>query len=172
MNPFNDIASMFHKYFNSAATLRWWLLFWVNLVAVYILQYNDGFTYLFLGDATKLSFVILALYSVTTLWVGHRTWDINDICYYNDEKNTNIDVGWFISDAMLTLGMIGTVAGFIIMGDAFNTMDINDEVALQQSLAGMAGGIATALLTTLTGLTCSLLLKIQLMNFDRSVVTK
>ena len=75
------------------------------------------------------------------------------------------DIGWFVSDTLLTLGMIGTVAGFIYMLDtSFSKMDPQNVVSMQGVLAKMGVGMSTALYTTAAGLVCSLLLKLQMYN--------
>jgi biopolymer transport protein ExbB/TolQ len=67
---------------------------------------------------------------------------------------------------LLTLGMIGTVAGFIYMlSSSFSEMDPQNVVSMQGVLAKMSCGMSTALYTTAAGLVCSLLLKLQLFNF-------
>ncbi|UCE55537.1 MAG: MotA/TolQ/ExbB proton channel family protein, partial [Desulfobacterales bacterium] len=76
------------------------------------------------------------------------------------------DIGWFVSDMLLTLGMIGTVAGFIYMlSSSFSEMDPQNAITMQGVLAKMGAGMSTALYTTAAGLVCSLLLKLQVFNF-------
>jgi len=43
---------------------------------------------------------------------------------------------------------------------------VTSSEALQTALASMAVGMSTALYTTLTGLVCSLIIKVQLMNLE------
>ena len=64
--------------------------------------------------------------------------------------------------------MIGTVSGFIIvLNSAFGSIDVSNIATLQKALSSMATGMSTALWTTLTGLVCSLSLKIQLVNLEK-----
>lgn len=71
------------------------------------------------------------------------------------------ELGWLLADAMVRLGLLGTVVGFIIMlGSVEATPDI-DIAALREVMTGMSGGMRTALLTTLCGLVAGLLLGIQ-----------
>jgi biopolymer transport protein ExbB/TolQ len=78
-----------------------------------------------------------------------------------------MDVGWFIAEACLALGMIGTVTGFLLMlSGAFADIDLANTSTIQKSLTQMALGMSTALYTTLVGLICSLTLKVQLMNVE------
>ena len=71
---------------------------------------------------------------------------------------------------MLTLGMIGTVAGFILMlGDSFSNIDTSNPETLKAALAAMAVGMSTALYTTLIGLICAQLTKVQLINLESTL---
>ena len=79
------------------------------------------------------------------------------------KKKHSYDKEWFISEAVISLGMIGTVIGFIFMlYSVFSGIDLSDTSNLQDSLAMMAKGMGTALLTTLVGLISSVLIKCQL----------
>ena len=84
-----------------------------------------------------------------------------------EDYDQSTEVGWFISESCLALGMIGTVIGFLLMlGTAFSDLDVTNSAALQTALADMAVGMSTALYTTLIGLVCSLIIKVQLMNLE------
>ena len=86
-------------------------------------------------DATKLSFVLLGLFAVMSGWCGYKTWrlsvfiDSNKTEPYLIEKIEHLmEVGWFTSDLCLSVGMMGTVIGFIMMLSGFtniNTQDIS-----------------------------------------------
>jgi|TARA_B100000959_G_scaffold134836_1_gene141598 ABC-type phosphate/phosphonate transport system permease subunit len=142
------------------ALLKWWLIFCLSLlaggVAVYFNLHND----LYNADQTKLSFLILGLFVLTSGWIGWKTKQL-------DDARQNMDVGWFIAEACLALGMIGTVTGFLLMlSGAFADIDLANTSTIQKSLTQMALGMSTALYTTLVGLICSLTLKVQLMNVE------
>ena len=78
-----------------------------------------------------------------------------------------MDVGWFIAESCLALGMVGTVTGFLFMlGTAFENIDVTNAKTLQDALAMMATGMSTALYTTLIGLISSLIIKVQLVNYE------
>ena len=75
---------------------------------------------------------------------------------------------WFASDAFLTLGMIGTVFGFIYMlSTIFSGLNVSDIAGMKLSLAKMSHGMSAALYTTAAGLVCSLILKVQLFDFTQ-----
>jgi hypothetical protein len=77
--------------------------------------------------------------------------------------------GWFIADLLLSLGLLGTVIGFILMLGPISGLDAGDHSAIKSALAAMSGGMAVALYTTLTGLIGGMLLKIQGFLLDGAV---
>jgi len=78
------------------------------------------------------------------------------------------DMGWFIVDLMLKLGLLGTIVGFIMMLGSVASTSTLDITAMQQVLKEMSVGMGTALYTTLAGLTGSVLLGMQYHMLDRS----
>ena len=77
------------------------------------------------------------------------------------------DLGWFVVDVLLKLGLIGTIVGFILMlSSVANTasLDVN---TMQKVLKQMSAGMGTALFTTLTGLSGSILLGMQYLLLDK-----
>ncbi|MCH2173431.1 MotA/TolQ/ExbB proton channel family protein [Myxococcota bacterium] len=76
--------------------------------------------------------------------------------------------GHFLSDALLRLGLLGTVVGFILMLAPVAGMESFDPVSARALLQEMSGGMAVALYTTLCGLITSLLLKLQYQVLDSS----
>lgn len=77
------------------------------------------------------------------------------------------EIGWFVSDMMLKLGLLGTIIGFIFMlGSVANIADF-DVSGMQKILKHMSNGMGTALYTTLAGLTCSILSATQYHMLDR-----
>ncbi len=80
------------------------------------------------------------------------------------------EVGWFASDQCLTLGMIGTVIGFImVLSNSFANIDAADPASLQRALDQISMGVGTALWTTLVGLISSMLIKLQYFNLSHSL---
>jgi biopolymer transport protein ExbB/TolQ len=65
--------------------------------------------------------------------------------------------------------MVGTVIGFIMMLSGFATLDISEIDTVQALIKELGTGMSTALYTTLAGLICSLLLKIQYFNLNQAV---
>jgi flagellar motor component MotA len=79
------------------------------------------------------------------------------------------EIGWFVSDMMLKLGLLGTIIGFIFMlGSVANIADF-DVSNMQKILQHMSNGMGTALYTTLAGLICSILSAMQYHMIDKHV---
>tara|TARA_B110000196_G_C20595719_1_gene408376 strand:- start:118 stop:540 length:423 start_codon:yes stop_codon:yes gene_type:complete len=91
--------------------------------------------------------------------------DLNDV--YNSRLKGPQEIGWFVSDMMLKLGLLGTIIGFIFMlGSVANIADF-DVSNMQKVLRHMSDGMGTALYTTLVGLVCSVLSAMQYHMIDR-----
>ncbi len=85
--------------------------------------------------------------------------DINEVFEYKFTKD--IDLGWFIVDLLIKLGLIGTVIGFIIMLSSIALIEDFDLSLMQSLLKNMSSGMMVALYTTLTGLLSSIILSFQ-----------
>ena len=55
------------------ALLRWWLIFCLSILAGGIAVYFDLHKKLYNADQTKLSFLILIVFILASLWTGWRT---------------------------------------------------------------------------------------------------
>lgn len=112
---------------------------------------------------------------------------IRDIYYRNqnkagtDETGSNSDlidvyenrlkgpqeIGWFVSDMMLKMGLLGTIIGFIFMLASVSNIADFDVSSMQKILRHMSNGMGTALYTTLVGLIGSVLSALQYHMLDR-----
>ena len=156
--------------------LHWWLIF-VLITLLSVQAYAFGlFDVVWENDFTKLSFVNLVLLFGTSIFCGHKTWVFSNITNRIKIPQTaikrvehDIEVGWFISDLTLTVGMIGTVIGFIAMLGGFIDLDIENITTIQDLITELGLGMSTALYTTLTGLISSAFLKIQCFNLSYAI---
>ena len=143
--------------------LKWWLVFCLTLLGLCTCVYFNIHKDLYAADVTRLSFLIISIFTCTSIWIGTKTYKVGIQQDYNQKS----DVGWFIAESCLAIGMVGTVTGFLIMlGTAFANVDVTNSTTLQQALSDMATGMSTALWTTLVGLVCSLIIKVQLVNLE------
>ena len=139
-------------------TLRWWLTICVLGVLVYFSYANGWLLPLYEKDATMITYLITIVFGATTLSLGYKSFL---------KKQFENEVEWFVSDAVLTLGMIGTIIGFMIMlVGTFDTVEFTAAENIRAVLSSMSKGLYTALSTTLLGLISSLILKIQLVTYN------
>jgi len=133
--------------------LKWWLIFVIQVITMGIIVYFGGIGYLLANDQTFLSFFIIFLWIITSLSIGYKL----------IRKNPTTDMHWFITDSCMSLGMIGTVLGFIIMlSTTLENIDPSNIESMKLAISQMASGMSIALLTTLCGLVSSLFLRLQL----------
>jgi len=145
------------------SVLKWWLIFCLIVLGIGTCFYFDVHKSLHESDITRLSYLIISIFLCTSIWIGTKTYKVGILQDYEQKS----DVGWFISESCLALGMVGTVTGFLIMlGTAFANVDVTNAATLQQALSDMAIGMSTALWTTLVGLVSSLIIKVQLVNLE------
>jgi hypothetical protein len=145
--------------------IKWWLEFCLILGGTYTAYSYGLLTMVFDNDITKLSYLILGLFFAFTALLGLDVFvkKVGDGLLY---------VGWFISEILLGLGMLGTVIGFIYMlSGSMGGMDTSDTETIKEALTIMASGMATALYTTAMGLITSLLLKVQLITLENPNVS-
>lgn len=145
---------------------HWWITFTLICLGTTALFVTGLFGAVNAADVTKISFLIGLLFFYFTSRIG--------LCNYRlskgepteealDKHGGVVNQAWFASDLFLSLGMIGTVIGFIYMlSVSFGSISMANTTALRVALQTMGTGMSTALYTTAAGLVCSLLLKLQL----------
>ena len=147
------------------AALKWWIQTAIIVFSAFMINQYGWWEFLYNADMTKISFVIIGVFLISSLSIGFislksTNWD------HIDRLTTYV---WFGSEIMVTLGMIGTVAGFLIMlNTAFTGLDVNDIKNVQDAISDMAIGMSTALVTTLVGLVCSTTIKIQMIIYENT----
>lgn len=159
-----------------ALFLRWYLFFSLICISSVFCHYLGGFEEIYLKDSSKLSFLILGIFYFMSIWCGIKTYALSKILKQKDKDTEEIqeierlsEIGWFCSEFLLTLGMIGTVLGFILMLGEFGKVDAGNVGSIQKLLSGMSFGMSMALFTTIVGLVCGSLLKIQYFNLAQSL---
>ena len=157
--------------------LRWWL-FAILIVVGGVFGWNlNLFHNIWENDTTKISFLIMGIFLFHSLWAGAQSLSLSRQLknkVFTDKlrkSKRHIEIGWFASDMCLNLGMIGTIWGFILMLAGFVNVDVSNIKSVQGLLTSMSGGMSIALYTTLTGLVCSQLLKVQFFNLENAVTS-
>ena len=130
----------------------WWFVVNTGLLTLVVGQVKFNLTQLLLeADSTYLTFLILGIAVVTSVSM-----------YF---KQT--DVHWFASDAVLSIGMLGTLFGFLmVLGQSFSEIDTSSVESMTQAISTLATGMSTALVTSLVGLISSIWLKLQLVILE------
>lgn len=153
----------------------------VTVVAGIFAYYLGAFYDVYKQDSSNICFLIYGLYVFASLWCGWKTYNLSGSLNaelseteYDEivnETEKEGEIGWFISELCLTLGMIGTVYGFILMFHGDNLLNVNagDQQSLVALLTVVAKGMSTALYTTLIGLIASSLLKVQYFNLSHAL---
>jgi hypothetical protein len=143
--------------------IYWWILFWVQLIVYGVAATTGIFTMMYHADVSYISFIIIALHLITTLWIG---WHTSKVARFGSNHHIHIDSGWYMSEVCMMLGMIGTIIGFIYTLMMTIGGGIGDPTQLQQVISDLARGIGTAGWTTLMGLIAALSIKAQMNNLE------
>jgi hypothetical protein len=77
-------------------------------------------------------------------------------------------LGSFSSDALMKLGLLGTIIGFIMMLAPIAGLDSADRASVKSSMGLMSDGMAVAMYTTLSGLVGSILVQTQYYMLDEA----
>jgi len=166
------------------------------VVFAFYMSYDLGLLNLiFESDKSKISIVILFIYTAATVHWFFLVWRLDDehkgdgkvsdfinasnsktelerqslLRILEDELSNRHALGHMTSDILLKLGLTGTVVGFILMLLPIGDMTDFDPEKIQPLLSAMSGGMAVALYTTLSGLVTSTILKFQYFLLDASL---
>jgi len=139
--------------------IRWQIIVGVLFCVSVVLVYYNIFQTVFKDDVTYLTNLIGGLFLFQTFSIGHYLFKRK----FSLERSSKITKSIrFISRIVLSLGMLGTVAGFVYMLDrGMGTLNFHDNESVIQVFKMMAQGMATALWTTIYGLIASILLSVQ-----------
>ena len=171
------------------------VLLTVIVFAFYLLFDLGLLNLIFESDKSKISILILFIYTAATLHWLFLAWRLdgeqkgdgkvsdfinvsnsktelerqNLLSILGDELSNRHALGHMTSDVLLKLGLTGTVVGFILMLLPIGDMKDFDPQKIQPLLSSMSAGMAVALYTTLSGLVTSTILKFQYFLLDASL---
>ena len=136
--------------------LQWWLFFVLQIIILGASYVYELHLYILNNDQTYISFILIGIWLLTSMRIGYKL---------KKEITTSNEKFWFIAETCMAIGMMGTVLGFILMlgGSNLASIDPTDVEGMKNVIGQLASGMATALLTTLTGLIVSVSLRTQLM---------
>ena len=148
---------------------KWWTGTVLIVVAAGLLEYYvSAISYVYYTDQSYISLLIAFVYVLVTLIVGYRSY------LYQFKKvvptENQMMFPWFAADAVTSMGMIGTIVGFLlVLTSAFADVDPTDVTAMKQVVETLTTGMGIALLTTLTGLVTSVIMKFQLVLLENEL---
>lgn len=132
-----------------------------------------GFHYMFSNDSTFITPAIFGVFYLASMWCGVSTWRLSHALsknsldkelFYAIERQDQ--TGGLISSIEMGLGMLGTLVGLLMATNNFGSLSNTDIANIQKLLSDLGGGSAVALITTIAGLICSILLNIQHFNLN------
>ena len=138
------------------AFLQWWLFFVLQIIILAAAYVYELHLYILNNDQTYISFILIGIWLLTSSRIGYKM---------GKKINSSNEKFWFVAETCMAIGMMGTVLGFILMlgGSNLESIDPTDVEGMKNVIGQLAKGMATALLTTLTGLIVSVYLRTQLM---------
>ncbi len=136
----------------------YWTLFVCLVTIACVIGALLGWTdYVLVGDPTHITLITIGVFTATTLWLGNLCWKMA-----NSENASRVvhalETGWFASSACVTLGLIGTVIGYLLM--MRGVPDAGADVA-EQLVRQIRMGMGTVLINTVVGGVCGLLIEVQ-----------
>lgn len=140
--------------------LYWWAAFCLQILGAGIAFKFGVYDVIYAVDPTYITTLITSIHVIASLLIGYSVW----------KKSLIFDKSlWYVADTQMTLGMIGTLIGFIIMFKvAFVTQgqltpDIN---TIKNSISEIGSGMGIAIRATLLGIMSTALLKGQLLILE------
>lgn len=156
--------------------LRWWVIFVASVVGLVFCWKGGLVAKIAAKDDTFVCLIVLAIYLALSPWCGVKTRMVckaQDAGVWNKEIKKRserlAEIGWFFSEICLTLGMLGTVIGFVLMLGGFEQLDMGNVASMNTFIASFGHGMSKALYATLVGIVCSILLKLQYFNLSQAI---
>ena len=97
----------------------------------------------------------------------HRARLENSIEIAAERYRSPVDLGWFLVDLAIRLGLVGTIIGFILIFTSLTSVSIDGADGLKELMIAMSGGMGTALFTTLGGLIAGTIMSFQYLILGR-----
>ena len=112
---------------------KWWTSIVVLVLSLSYVQYElDILGFVYENDPTKITMIIAAIFLLATLRIGFLSWksQFGDPDIYAEK--TPQDLLWFSSDVVMSIGMVGTLIGFlIVLTTTFTDIDTTSAAAMK-----------------------------------------
>lgn len=140
---------------------KWWTTFVLICIAIAAAERTHNISEYFFLDITYISYIIVIAFLICNAFLSYYSFVIQ--FYKTKISESALRPVWFWSDNVLTLGMIGTMLGFlIVLTEAFVGVDPTNTEKMKETIRVVSQGMGIAMITTLTGLISSTILKNQL----------
>ena len=176
---------------------EWLALAGMFTFAAWLLGARGVWSLLLNADPTGITFVIIIVFTVATLWCGMRAleltrergaaearlpgwaasyWAALGAAPRDDSAPLDLllerthgphATAWWVNAIQLKLGLLGKVIGFSILALQIGQIQNFDPAQAQELLKSLTTGLGVALLTTMVGLVGNILLGVQLTRLDR-----
>jgi hypothetical protein len=149
---------------------KWWTSIVILALSLSYVQYEiDILNFIYENDPTRITMIIAIIFILTTCKIGFLSWKDQfgepDIF----QKNKQEDLLWFSTDVVMSIGMVGTLIGFlIVLTTTFTNIDTTSAAAMKEVISTLASGMGIALMTSLMGLIASIILKLQMVMMENS----
>jgi len=148
--------------------IRWWAIFCTIVAGAGLAGFFGLFNTLWFDDLSKLSFINLGFFSGIATFIGVLTYRIH--VKENLRLTKLLPFCWWAAEAMMAMGMMGTLLGFIMMFTSnVQHIDFSNVETAKQILGQLTRGTTTAVVTTFVGLLLSQLTKLQLVNLEQDL---
>jgi hypothetical protein len=152
---------------NQQAKLRFWVLINAIATGLIVASYKGALGFMWRADATHLSLATWLIFFILAAFIGNLT--MKQGAPGRDERQDRryINGCWFAAEALMGLGLCGTVIGILLLftGSA-GGLDPGNVSVMRTAILSMSQGLTTAFVTTLSGIATSLLAKLLLVNLD------
>jgi len=147
--------------------MKFWKFWTILVMIVFALitgqVYFGLFDFILANDKTYLTFANLAILVASHLMMFKYHWQGQ----YEENRHQMVR---YMGETSVAIGLVGTLIGFmIVLWSVFGpgvVLDPTDTTVMTQALTDMAGGMAAALLTSLSGIVTSAIIGFQLVVLE------
>jgi hypothetical protein len=145
---------------------KWWTTIVTVVVGFTAAEFYLNIIDFFTGvDNTRISIIIFGIFCAVNIALGFYAYMIQFKKKRISEQT--LQTMWFFSDAVMSIGMVGTLIGFlVVLTTVFTDIDTTSSEAMKEVIGNLANGMGIALTTSLCGLITSILLKFELVLLE------
>ena len=144
--------------------IYWWVMWCIQVLACATAAKFGLYQEIIGIDPTYITHLIGFIHIIASLTIGWCIWK---------QHEPFSEALWYTAETQLSLGMIGTLIGFIIMlNSAFAHIANGDIDGIKNSIAMIGVGMGVAIRATLLGLLSGVLIKAQLLILDKCCASR